>query len=242
MTAAEIMAALAAPFDADQVRQRTGRGGISLSWVDARTVSERLNTVLGVGGWDWHIERQSDGVVLGTLTVRVDGQTVVRQDYGYMTGGSGEDLKEAASDCLRRCASLYGVAAYLYQHGAAHEAPVPAPRVAVVAPTRHAEATPVDTVYLQTAQRLFGEVEAQTAKGGVCPDHGQAWTLKPAGISKATGKPYKPFYSCTSKSDGQWCRNRPDSTPIGREWLAAHPADGSPAPVAQEPDLSELPF
>ncbi len=36
-----------------------------------------------------------------------------------MTGGSGEDLKEAASDCLRRCASLFGVGRYLYQHGAA---------------------------------------------------------------------------------------------------------------------------
>lgn len=241
MTNAEILAALEAPFTADQIRQRTGRGGISLSWVDARTVAARLDQVLGLSGWSWHIERQQDGVVLGTLTVTLpDGTTVVRQDYGYMTGGSGEDLKEAASDCLRRCASLYGVGRSLYQHGAQHDAPTQ-PRAAAVPAAAYLEtASATDRVLVAKAQAIFGAASAEIDAGGACPEHHTAWSLRPSGVSKATGKPYPAFYTCGQRAGDGYCRRRPPMT-----WLQAHPVD-APAPAVAVDEavtsLEELPF
>jgi hypothetical protein len=247
-----VLKLLEEPFDAAQVRTRPGRGGIELKWVDARTVAARLDSVLGLSGWDWHIERQQDGVVLGTMTIRLpSGATVVRQDWGYMTGGSGEDLKEAASDCLRRCASLFGVGRYLYQHGAAD--------VSVVANAQETRLNPANRAVprapvavqnaqiAQAAQELFGSKDAikstleslSGSDGGSCPTHGMPWTLKPAGVSKA-GKSYNAFYTCTGRNtDNSYCSSKP---PIA--WINAHRADAlnSTAPKLVPEELEELPF
>jgi len=240
MTAAEILAALEAPFTPDQIRQRVGRGGIQLSWVDARTVAARLDAVLGLSGWSWHIERQQDGVVLGTLTVTLpDGTTVVRQDYGYMTGGSGEDLKEAASDCLRRCASLYGVGRSLYQHGAHAEVPALMPRQprAAVAPAQYDEAAAAtERTMLEKAHALFGKANAEIEGGATCPAHATAWVLRPSGVSSKTGREYPAFYACTSRDGDGYCRRRPAAA-----WIAAQSTPSAPA-SDDSSSLEALPF
>jgi len=40
---------------------------------------------------------------------------------------------------------------------------------------------------------------------GVCPTHGTAWKLVPAGVSKTTGKAYGEFWACSFPG----CRERP---------------------------------
>jgi hypothetical protein len=228
----EILAALSAPFPPEVIRHRTGAGGKDLTWVDARTVAARLDEVLGVNAWDFAVEPVGDtNTVVGILTCRFpDGTVARRQDFGYETGGSGESLKEAASDALRRCASLFGVARYLYggEKPAAGRVALPPlkpmslPQTPVPAQQGH------DTVVLKAAMAMFGNDN--------CPDHGQPWTLKPGGVSKATGKPYAPFWACSGRTDGAFCKKKPSIDFINSQ---AAPLG---EPVKTEEDLSELPF
>jgi len=217
MTNQEIYAALAAPFPPELVKQRVGAGGLTLKWVPARAIADRLNLVLGATGWDFNLHAtETENVVLATLTIRLpDGSTAYRSDYGYQTGGSGEALKEASSDALRRTASLFGCASYLWgaegsslpQRGAtvpvAAQAPAPRPALDPARPLTDDQA-----VALKAAM-LFG--------GGDCPTHHKAWVLKPAGVTK-TGREYKAFYSCGAGKlpDGTWCNAKPSA-----EWVAS---------------------
>lgn len=228
---ADILAALSAPFPPEVIRHRVGAGGKDLTWVDARTVAARLDEVLGVNGWDFAVEPVGDTMtVVGILTVRFpDGTVARRQDFGYETGGSGESLKEAASDALRRCASLFGVARYLYggDRPAAGRVALP-PLKAMSLPQTPAPSAGHDTVVLKAAMDMFGADN--------CPDHGQPWTKKPGGVSKATGKPYQPFWACSGKTGDQWCKRKPSM-----DWIAKQAAPLG-EPVRAEEDLSDLPF
>lgn len=40
------------------------------------------------------------------------------------------------------------------------------------------------------------EMETAAEPGPVCPEHGRTMLLRPAGVSKKTGKPYPAFYGC----------------------------------------------
>ena len=237
-----ILKLLEEPFDASQIRTRDGRGGMKLSWVDARTVAERLDAALGIGGWEWRVERQQDGVVLGTLSINLPGgKTITRQDWGYMTGGSGEDLKEAASDALRRAASLFGVGRSLYQHGAEAASVVARPEPMRQVAVNHEAASIGERIesvavdFMNPAAVKVALEGLQGSDGGACGQHGMPWALKPAGISKA-GKAYNAFYTCTGKNnDGSYCREKPSP-----KWLSAQKPP-EPKLVPQE-NLEELPF
>ena len=50
----------------------------------------------------------------------------------------------------------------------------------------------------------------------LCPVHNAPWTLRPAGVAKATGKPYGPFWACSAPGR---CPQRPAAS-----FLATHPA------------------
>jgi len=61
--------------------------------------------------------------------------------------------------------------------------------------------------------------QGRSAQGG-CPEHGVPWTIREAGVSKATGQPYNAFWKCDAQNDdGSYCRQKP--TPA---WVKAHPA------------------
>jgi hypothetical protein len=230
----EILAALAAPFPPEVIRHRPGVGGKDLTWVDARTVAARLDEVLGISAWDFAVEPVGEtSTVVGILTLRFpDGSVARRQDFGYETGGSGESLKEASSDALRRCASLFGVARYLYAGANASTGRIPAPTGIPAAPARPAQPAraipePQDTVVLKAAVALFQEDQ--------CPEHGLPWSQKPAGISKA-GKAYAAFWTCSGKTDGQWCRNKPSIAWVNRQ------SEPIGAPAEGTDRLEDLPF
>lgn len=88
-------------------------------------VITHLNRVLGPDGWSFHIldqgqeEDSDEWWVFAQITAIIDGQAVVKQDYGSQamkrarsTGkfiSKGEDRKAAATDALKRCARLLGV-------------------------------------------------------------------------------------------------------------------------------------
>lgn len=81
-------------------------------------------------GWDWDFEVTDDKVtphqviVKGRLTCRINGRTIVKTQYGrkdiICKRGTdipldlGNDLKAAATDALKKCASQIGIAADVY--------------------------------------------------------------------------------------------------------------------------------
>jgi hypothetical protein len=123
---ADTYARLAAPFE---VTFTDVRGGVELTYVSGEQVVRRLNEVLGVGGWSFRVLRhdihpESDEAwALGELVAEIGDKTVVRQQFGSQklkrsrtTGAPldiGFDLKGAATDAMKKCASLLGVGLYL---------------------------------------------------------------------------------------------------------------------------------
>jgi hypothetical protein len=114
-----------------EIKYRQGRGGMQFAYVEHGYVTERLNLVFGFN-WDFEIvDKQildDEVIVEARLTVRTPGgQTIVKTQFGGAeikrhTSGpkSGrplsiaDDYKAAASDALKKCASLLGIGLDLY--------------------------------------------------------------------------------------------------------------------------------
>lgn len=110
----ELLSALMKPFPAQAIKQRQGGGNQMLSYVETETVIRRLNAT--VGTWDFRITEikviEQLVVVWGEMTIPGLG---TRAGTGVQVLRGGEDMwKGAASDCLKKCATLFGVAIELY--------------------------------------------------------------------------------------------------------------------------------
>ncbi len=109
------------------IRSRPGPGGIMLSYVEVGYVINMLNQVFG-WDWDFRILDQQIGKkqvwVRGELAVRAKDHSIVKGQYGgadiKFNRSTGEpisiadDLKAAASDSLKKCASMLGIAGDVY--------------------------------------------------------------------------------------------------------------------------------
>jgi hypothetical protein len=108
------------------IKERPGPGGMRLSYVEVGYVINVLNQAFG-WDWDFRILDQQVGKkqvwVRGELTVRSDGREMTKGQFGgsdikiNRTGtpvSVADDLKTAASDCLKKCASLLGIASDIY--------------------------------------------------------------------------------------------------------------------------------
>ena len=117
---------LAAPFAPDQVKQRRGNFGQTLSYLETSAVIARLNETLE-GDWSFVVVKtliKSDEVIVrGRLTIgdtvreQFGGSRITRhKDTGEILALA-DDLKAAASDALKKCATLAGIGLYLYGGG-----------------------------------------------------------------------------------------------------------------------------
>lgn len=113
------------PFSADQLRQRKGNFGNTLDYVEAHAVIKRLNDALE-SDWSFEVlehrimEEVNEVIVLGQLST----QGITKSQFGSSTitraKETGEiisladDLKAAASDSVKKCATLLGVGLHLY--------------------------------------------------------------------------------------------------------------------------------
>lgn len=112
----------------EQVYRRKGRGGQMFDYVTGSYITKALNYAFG---WNWDFEiaehgKENDHVwVMGKLTVRGGraGETITKTQFGrsdvkqLKTGGNvdyGNDLKAAATDALKKCASMLGFASDIY--------------------------------------------------------------------------------------------------------------------------------
>jgi hypothetical protein len=123
---ADLYGRLAAAFDNTF---KDFRGGIELEYITGEQCISRLNETLGVGSWSFVIREHGiqaeadEAWVLGELSAEIEGRTVLRQQFGSQkikrsrSHGTpldiGFDLKGAATDALKKCASLVGVGLYL---------------------------------------------------------------------------------------------------------------------------------
>jgi len=174
----DLFAALAAPFEPGEVKVRVlqSQGNRQLNYVTARTVMNRLDSVLGPESW-WDEFIPGENSVLCRLTIRLpDGTTLTKSDAGGYAGmaDSGDDDKSGFSDAFKRAAVKFGVARYLYRDGvptfAQHEAvAVPAGEAAGGSPEAASPAV------AQTASSKSGS----TSTGSNTPRTGRAlyaWT------------------------------------------------------------------
>ena len=235
----KIAAALAAPFEEKDLKHRPGRAGMTFTYADARAVAQRLDDVLGIEGWQFEVKVADPirGVVHGSLALVVEGKTTIRQDFGYPNSAQDDEpLKSAASDALRRCAAQVGVGRSLYSPDKGVQVPPRGVAPRSVAPTGvsvdSTRASDDDILAAKAAMIFAASVDDDRCS------HGESWTLKPAGISKVSGKAYEAFWAASHKApDGSYCREKPSAKFLNAKKSA------EPAPkLVPEDSLEELPF
>jgi hypothetical protein len=117
---------------AQYVKTRPAKGGGTWDYVPGGYMKKILNLMFG---WDWDFEIMEDKImhgeviVKGKLTCRSNGKEIIKMQYGnkdimYKKLQQGEterqplsignDLKSAATDCLKKCAAEIGIAADIY--------------------------------------------------------------------------------------------------------------------------------
>jgi hypothetical protein len=110
------------PFAPEQIRQRKGRNGM-LDYVEGHGVIQRLNEALE-GAWSFEIVhheiREEEVVVIGRLTAEsvvkmaFGGSQVTRERESGALVSISDDLKAAATDAMKKCATFLGVGLHLY--------------------------------------------------------------------------------------------------------------------------------
>lgn len=119
--AVAIQRALAGPFDPRLLKCKPGvvkgNRALAFAYVDARDVADRLDDVLGIGGWKDDYELLPDGNMICKLQVKVGGEWIQRCGIGSPSEQSvnGDRSKAAESDALKRAAVKFGVGRYLYR-------------------------------------------------------------------------------------------------------------------------------
>ena len=204
------------PFDPTQIKQRKGRNGV-LDYVEGHTVVARLNAALD-GAWSFevvaHEVRDHEVLVLGKLTaagivkMQFGASQVTRDRETKALISLGDDLKAAATDALKKCATFLGVGLHLYaERPLRPEAarPVWAGLCRELAPTR--------------ARRRTGTARA----GPRLPPR------RPRRRLPAVLGPARPRHRCRSRPPARpLSRRRRTAVPPRR--ASSRPSGGSPAP------------
>jgi Rad52/22 family double-strand break repair protein len=117
----ETLRALAGQFT--NVKSRPGRNGQQLSYLEGHSIIQRLNEALE-GEWSFrvleHHVLDDTVVVLGELAASgltkqaFGGSGITRSRDGGTPIDLADDLKAAATDALKKAATLFGIGLYLY--------------------------------------------------------------------------------------------------------------------------------
>jgi hypothetical protein len=120
----EIFDALAAPFPIEEISWRVGPTndksraegqplrGQPLCYVDARTVMDRLDSVMGIDGWQCNYTPGVGPSIVCNIGVRIAGDWIWKGDGAGPSDNEPE--KGALSDAFKRAAVRFGVGRYLY--------------------------------------------------------------------------------------------------------------------------------
>jgi hypothetical protein len=189
---------LAADTPEDEIHNRalTAKNGapvmrdgqpITLDYVTARFVQDRLDSTVGPARWQSVFESLATGAVRCGLGILIQRNESAEWVWKYDVGVPSliEPDKGAHSDSFKRAGVQWGIARDLYDdRDADREQP------AAVA----ADAPPRRTI----TQQVAGQDEAPVASGTepwACPNHNEVRVV-PGGLSKRTGRKYNAFYAC----------------------------------------------
>ena len=110
-------------FPKELIKQRKGNFGKTLDYIEVASVIQRLNDAFD-GLWSYevvsHLIEENEVIVLGKLTaegiskVQWGGSTLTKHQKTGAVLSLADDLKAAASDALKKCASHFGVALSIY--------------------------------------------------------------------------------------------------------------------------------
>ena len=116
---------LEAPFAPEQIKQREGNFGKMLDYIEGHAVIQRLNDALD-SAWSFEILEHhihidiNEVLVLGRLTAggiskcQFGSSTITRAKQSGEVVSLADDLKAAATDSLKKCATMLGVGLSLY--------------------------------------------------------------------------------------------------------------------------------
>jgi len=111
------------PFEPQQIKQRKGNFGDMLDYIEGHAVIKRLNEAFG-GDWSFEVASHQvfDEEVLvvgklkaaGIIKMQFGSSKVTRNSHDGSLVSLGDDLKAAATDALKKAATLLGVGLHLY--------------------------------------------------------------------------------------------------------------------------------
>jgi len=111
------------PFSADQIKQREGGSGRAIDYIEGHSVIQRLNDAFE-SAWSFeiisHEIHQEEVVVIGKLTAgdlaksQFGSSRITRNRDTKEIVSLADDLKAAATDALKKCATLFGVGLHMY--------------------------------------------------------------------------------------------------------------------------------
>jgi hypothetical protein len=116
-----LASALSAPFEPREIKFKPqmvkNNRALAMAYIDARLIQDRLDEVLGVENWQDKYDILPDGSVMCRLRVRLGGRWITKSDVGSPSEqpDSGDRLKAAFSDALKRAAVKFGIGRYLYR-------------------------------------------------------------------------------------------------------------------------------
>jgi hypothetical protein len=135
------------------VKERKGKGGKTFTYVETGYVISQLNKAFTPVGWQFEVLEEkvmtNEVYVKGKLTIKdyKTGYEVFKTQYGtkeiYANNKTpiGDLLKSASSDCLKKCASLLGLALDIYWQATDEGQPEEKPQIKVI------ETTNQDKIY-----------------------------------------------------------------------------------------------
>lgn len=127
MKTTDIFEQLKAPFPPEKISWRVGStkkdksSGLALAYIDARDVMQRLDDVVGGGGWQVRYSHADKKTIceLSLLVPAYDYNDTNRREWITKSNGAGdsdiEAEKGAISDAFKRAAVLWGIGRYLYE-------------------------------------------------------------------------------------------------------------------------------
>ncbi len=160
---------LTRPFSSDQIKQRPGQHGKSLSYIETHAVIARLNEAADFE-WSFGVERHDvladEVIVLGKLTIdgiskMAFGGSSVTKDSSGKEVSLADDLKAATSDAIKKTASLFGIGLELYGAGVPSSSPRP--------PEEHPGSAP--SAQDRLTSRQLAALHAACRRRGFSPNH-----------------------------------------------------------------------
>src|SRR4051812_8126819 len=89
----EFWRALTAPFAGSAYKTRDGRAGQTYTYLDARTIENRLDDVVGPGNWDLQFLETSRGIIC-RLIIEAPDEVGKPKKVGRSAGGGFRDLQD----------------------------------------------------------------------------------------------------------------------------------------------------